>query len=172
MRLKFHVLFSALCFILLFSTCKKYPENNLWFKNPQKITFMEGHLTHWIVNGVDSIDYLDDYFENDFNNNPYTHSFADLEFKSNTEKKEQYSCTVYSPSDFQCLGNAILGIQYSYANKCKKIKITTISLGCYTKNIFIAQGLEWEIIYLDKKEKGKRKMKTIYNDNTYEIQFN
>ena len=40
------------------------------------------------------------------------------------------------------------------------------------KKIFIEAGLDWDIIYLSKKD-NKRKMKTtLPNGNTYEIQFN
>jgi hypothetical protein len=44
------VVFSA----LLFTTCKKYDENTLWFKKPEK-AFAGGYLTSFNVNGVDSL---------------------------------------------------------------------------------------------------------------------
>ena len=49
--------------LILFTTCKKYPENTLWFKNPKKLTFVCGKMTAYIVNGIDSLPYLDAYFK-------------------------------------------------------------------------------------------------------------
>ena len=38
--------FLLLVIVLFFTTCKKYPENNLWFKNPAKI-IARGGLNTW-----------------------------------------------------------------------------------------------------------------------------
>jgi hypothetical protein len=46
-------------------SCKKYPENTLWFKNPEKLLpFFDTHLTKYSVNGIDSLDLLNNYFGN------------------------------------------------------------------------------------------------------------
>lgn len=46
-----------LIFGLFFISCKKYPENRLWFKKPER-AFKGGKLTSFTVNGVDSITLL------------------------------------------------------------------------------------------------------------------
>lgn len=68
----FSILLAALLF---FTTCKKYPKNNLWMRNPTKIIARGGikttqgtntwRLVCYIVNGVDLTDqsYLDVYKE-------------------------------------------------------------------------------------------------------------
>lgn len=166
-----YIFLVLLCLFCL--SCKKYPENNLWFKNPKKISFMEGHLTHWIVNGVDSIDYLDNYFYNDNNNNPYTHKFSDLEFTSRCLAKGFYELSVDNPSDYSQINSIINSVEYEYKEKCKKIKFykTATILSSFKKNIFISDDIVWEIIYLNRKN-DKRKLKGNYNGNTYELQFN
>jgi hypothetical protein len=49
-------------FILFFCACKKYPENNLWFKNPKNTLPINGVITKYEVNGVDSLDLLSTYY--------------------------------------------------------------------------------------------------------------
>lgn len=39
----------------LFYSCKKYPENNLWFKSPKKIIEGVWYLESYKVNGTDSV---------------------------------------------------------------------------------------------------------------------
>lgn len=168
------IIFSfSIIVIVCFTTCKKYPENTLWFKNPKTIAFITGNMTHYIVNGVDSISYLDNYFYNDGNNVPYSHPFNDLKFISLAAKdKGHYELTIEYPSDY-FFPNNIKGGNYSYKEKGKKIKMSGTSqmlLG-FKKNIFVSDDIEWEIIYLSKKN-NKRKINGTYNGNTYEIQFN
>ena len=54
MRFAINILILALIFVF---SCKKYPENNLWFKRPQK-AFKGGNITSIKVDGVDSLSYL------------------------------------------------------------------------------------------------------------------
>jgi hypothetical protein len=165
---------STVLIILLFSTCKKYPESNLWFKNPERIDFISGHMTHYIVNGIDSIDFLDNYFYDDKYNKPYVHKFSEINIASFLIDKGSFQVTFFDPEDYVTNNsNVISGIPYSYKEKGKKIKISNTNriLETYKKNIFISDDILWEIVYL-KKNDNKRKMKGIYNGNTYEIQFN
>ncbi|MGZ4038593.1 MAG: hypothetical protein ACXVPQ_12240, partial [Bacteroidia bacterium] len=39
---------------LVFFGCKKYPENTLWFKSPEKV-FKGGHITVYTVDGIDKM---------------------------------------------------------------------------------------------------------------------
>lgn len=62
MNSKLFISFVSLVLIVLFSTCKKYPENNLWFKNPRKFSIIGGYITAYKVNGIDSLSYLNKYY--------------------------------------------------------------------------------------------------------------
>lgn len=160
------------CFTISVS-CKKYPENKLWFKNPKNIDFMKGHLTHYIVNGIDSISYLDNFFYNDLHNNPYSHQFSDLTVWSQKKSKGSYEVTFYSPDDYASPYSIIQNIEYNYVDNGKKIELsgTDKIIETYKKNIFLSDEVSWEIIYLSKKD-DKRKMKGTYQGNVYELQFN
>ena len=159
----------SLCLLLIgLNSCKKYPENTLWFKNPEKMTFIFGELTVYKVNGIDSLPFLESYglhgsqiLLNDIRmyptcnycNNGYSFSFSGL---------------VYNGAHNFSLSSG----SFEYVSKGKKIKIYNQPERLYySKNIFIESGLEWEIVYLSKKD-DKRKIKTTYNGNVYEIQFN
>lgn len=137
---------------------------------------MTGNMTHWIVNGVDSIDYLDNFFSADVNFNPYSTDFSTLEitsFHDDNMPKSIYTAKINNPADYNCYDRrGSMKVNYSYSGNKKKLIISSIDLACYTKNIFVAEDIEWEIIYLGKKPSDKRKIKTTYNGNTYEIQFN
>lgn len=43
----------------LFSSCKKYPENNLWFKAPNNAIIGHWNLEQLTINGTDSTNYDD-----------------------------------------------------------------------------------------------------------------
>lgn len=163
----------GLFFIACFTTCKKYPENSLWFKNPKRLAFMEGHLTHYIVNGFDSISYLDNYFYPDIFNNPYTHAFSDLEVHSYNGSKGHFEVSFDSPADYASVSNVIQSIKYSYDKGGKHIQLsgTNSILQTYKKNIFISDDIKWTILYLSKKD-SKRKMMCLHNGIQYELQFN
>ena len=36
---------ALIAILSLFTTCKKYPENTVWFKNPTDIPVINGHIT-------------------------------------------------------------------------------------------------------------------------------
>ena len=161
MRFTAYILIAFLAF-----SCKKYPENNLWFKNPKKLTFVCGKITAYTVNGIDSLPFLDSYFKEpnvQFSNSIIVckpihkdglHEFSFLANLSTGQK------TLFNGS---CV----------YRNNCKTLKIAFYQdTTYYKKNIFIQTNLDWDIVYLSKKD-NKRKMKTkLSNGNIYEIQFN
>lgn len=49
----------SLLLVLLISSCKKYPENNLWFKAPKNAMLGKWKLELIKVNGIDSTSYED-----------------------------------------------------------------------------------------------------------------
>ena len=53
--------FFGIMFLCFFSTCKKYPENNLWFKNPKRIAIINGYIYEYKVNHIDSLNGLNRY---------------------------------------------------------------------------------------------------------------
>lgn len=60
--IRISVLF-VVCMLML-SNCKKYPENTLWFKNPEKVYPIIGYITKYSVNNIDSLSLLNAYFTN------------------------------------------------------------------------------------------------------------
>ena len=159
----------SLCLLFIgLNSCKKYPENTLWFKNPEKMTFIFGELTVYKVNGIDSLPFLASYgvngaqlLLNDIRTGPKCNSCHNGLYFS-------FSGLVNNGALSFALSNG----SFEYVSKGKKLKIyNTPDKSFYSKNIFIESGLEWEIVYLSKKD-DKRKIKTTYNGNVYEIQFN
>ena len=148
-------------FILIcFSTCKKYPENTLWFKRAKTLSPVGGTITNYCVNGIDSLQYLDAYYNTNFvNNTPNKiHHISDEFFYSSTE-------------DFVIANQTMITGSYRWQIKYKEIEIDCKNdTLVYKKNLFIKRALDWEIIYLGKDNK-KSKIKTTYNGNTYEITF-
>lgn len=70
MRQRFFIVGIIFCFGLLFNSCKKYPENNLWFKHPGKVLGERDYDRPWLleyysVNDIDSTnqDFLKAYKE-------------------------------------------------------------------------------------------------------------
>lgn len=155
-----HILF-FFCFASLI-TCKKYPEDNLWFKNPEKLTPFQGYLTKYTVNSIDSLDLLNNYFGHAFG---LPRNIRTSQFLTSVEKK-QIDCVLnYS-------GGLENGMDYEFINKKKYLKIffypdTTL----FKKNIFIDKEVEWKIIRLARN--GPFKIETTLNNgNKYEIQIN
>lgn len=171
--LKPYLLFlTCLSLLLFFSTCKKYPENTLWFKSPANIEFIEGNLTHYIVNGIDSINELDNFFY-DLNNNPYSKNFSDFSFDSRpTRAKGYFEVNIITPQDTNGGPYISRVFKYRYMENSKKIRFSGTKgiFDAYKKNIFIDDSIIWEITML--KKNGARKMKGTCNGNTYELQFN
>ena len=163
-----------ICIIIIvcFSTCKKYPENTLWLKNPKRICPVKGSITSYKVNGIDSLDLLDLYYK------VYPVSTGDpyIDNPNKELKKELFISHTFSRKN----GSFSVRTLHVYFYEIdviwdKKKNSILISAGnsdtiYYKKNIFIERQY-WEVIYLDKN--GKSKIKTTFNNgNTYEITFN
>ena len=138
----FFILFGIL---LVFTTCKKYPENTLWFKDPSRLIWNHWTLESFIVNGTDST------------------GFPDM--KMYTEKGIDFSDNdVIFAEQYQG--------SYELLKKKKKIKFGAFSAGGMTfyntqKNIFRG-GLTWTI---EKLRQGQFWI-SVNNDNIkYEIRF-
>ena len=164
-----NVFVSTLIIVLFFTTCKKYPENTLWFKNPEKLTPFSGRITVYKVNGVDSLDALNKYINR---NALIIKNVREFDFLESYSKREN-SVSIVTDNTF------IIPLEYQFVEKKKKI-IINCGLGksqlpppndgpLITKNIFVEDGLIWDIVRLSKK--GPFKIKTKQNGYLYEIEI-
>ncbi len=162
------------CCLLLFATCKKYDENYLWFKNPDKLTPFSGYITAYTINGNDSLEAMNKYIVRAPQiSNPK--NLNNFEFINSSEKNQKNKVRIVTDN------SETIDFDYAFSDK-KKSVVINCGLGVIdqhlpvfkstimTKNIFIESGLKWHIVRLTKK--GKFKIKTTYQGNTYEIAFN
>jgi hypothetical protein len=164
-------------YILLFiigisyTSCKKYPENTLWFKRVKKLEFFDNvKLISYTVNGVDSLAALNKYFGSKvFSKDITSLSFDeifDVHFKSNVPR-------INVPNGNN--GNYQLTFFYSYSKNKKKLEIVYDLMSyndtaVFSRSFFVEQITEWQIMKFD--PKGIRKIKTTINNNAYEMEFN
>ncbi len=161
--------FVILAIVGLFTACKKYPENTVWFKNPTDIPVINGHITAYVVNGIDSLDLLNLYYAPVMPNTvyPYGNPVRDVKAEKfgarhNSGQYWDVSCDLF---DFN--------LTYKWNDDKKSIHIGGVPLQYYyNKQLFITGNgdINWQIVYLDKNGK-KSKIKTTYNDVIYEITF-
>lgn len=150
--------------ILFIIKCKKYPENNLWLKKPEKV-FKGGKLTSYTVNGVDSFPMWDDIYINapDNNGNGYKYDLR----------------TAYFGYDFKDRGSSFwteVGEgTLEFINKKKDVTINFTmdevpGLAKPIYNIFLTKLSTWKILKLTKS--GTLKIQRNYNNKIYELQIN
>lgn len=153
---------TGICLLLLFaffilSTCKKYPENTLWFRRVKNLHPIGKYLTEFKVNGIDSMDLLNSYYVQVYsanNNNPS--NIRDVEFFCD---REGYRF-VYLTSDRA----------YDLVDKYKTLKIyINDNMSIFERALFKIDYSTWDILYFDKNE--KKKFKQTFNGKTYEITF-
>ncbi len=152
--------------LLLFtlSTCKKYPENTLWFKNPEKLYPFYGHLTTYKVNDIDSLDLLNNYYGS---KSILQKNIRDAMFATFVEHGRVTCELIYGSS----YGSSYGVIYYKFTTNKKQINIAlTNDTTIYNKNIFIDGEVKWDIIRLSRN--GHFSLKTTLNNgNKYEIQI-
>jgi hypothetical protein len=143
---------------ILFSGCKKYPENKLWFKDP-KTVFKGGKITSYTKNGVDRMPYFKSLYLG-FPYNYYGHSIED----------------VFSiPFDYNAGDESIKteygsgGFHFSAKKKDIEITFTPLNQDYGAESIFM-ERISWKILKLTKD--GVLKIEAKYHFDTYEIQFN
>jgi hypothetical protein len=138
----------------------KYPENT-YKGDPTKLKPFNGKLTHYVVNGVDSLTLLNAYYGN-FNgivkDISQSRFFTD-EFSSHTR------------SFFNVGSSLNIDINYNFIDKNRKMTINMYrDTALFKKNLFIDSNVEWEIVRLS--NSGPFKIRTDFNNNKYEIQIN
>lgn len=168
---KLNIIFMLLMAIF-FTTCKKYPENNLWFKNPEKISLLQGFITAYTVNGIDSLDLLNSYYVPITANTIYPYYYM----TTHDIKKEEFTGPTENHGFYIVYTNLCEPIRFGYEHIDKKMKYIAIRMTVdtlyYKKNLFpgYSSNNNWEILYLDKKGE-KLKIKNTYHGNTYEVTF-
>lgn len=150
-----------ICVSIYFISCKKYPENDLWFKNPEK-TFKGGKLTDFTVNGVDSMPMWERIYTTppEYNGLYSPFDTRTIEFSYSREGNGLSSN----------IGEGTL--QFINNDKDVSIFFSMIAAGTSDPkyNLFYTKKSEWRILKLYKG--GMMRIQRIYNDKTYEIQFN
>ncbi len=143
---------------ILFFGCKKYPENKLWFKNPEKV-FKGGKITSFTMNGVDRMSYYRNLYKN-FPYNLYGKQIEDvfeIPFEYSSGDKEIK--TEYGEGGF------------SFSETKREIEITfkPVNFESGAESIFVDR-LSWKIMKLTKD--GVLKIQAKHEFKLYEIQFN
>jgi hypothetical protein len=120
---------------LLFMTCKKYPENTVWFKNPTDIPVINGHITAYVVNGIDSLDLLNSYYSPVQPTWPSPYSKTDRDIKTETFTS---CCPEYAHWQVAC-DLAQDAFRYAWNKDKKSITISgSVTRGYYNKEPFIS----------------------------------
>ena len=143
---------------ILFFGCKKYPENKLWFKNPEKV-FKGGKITAYTINGADRMSYFKALYR-DFPYNYYGQSIPavfDIAFEYNSSDKEIK--TTYGEGSFT----------FSETKREIEISFKPVNVDFGAENIFVGR-LSWKIMKLTKD--GVLRIQAKDNFKLYEIQFN
>jgi hypothetical protein len=147
-----------LLFVVLFFGCKKYPENELWFKNPQDV-FKGGLITEFTISSIDQMPGIRDQYKN-FPYNYYGSSIPDV---------------FALPISYNKGSNSIncdygTGVFKFSANKNEvQIDFKPVNYDAGAQNFFAA-GLNWKILKLT--DNGQLKIQAVYNYRIYEMQFN
>ncbi|HWY11343.1 MAG TPA: hypothetical protein VN026_08460 [Bacteroidia bacterium] len=154
--LRSYLLFALLG--ILFFGCKKYPENNLWFKKPDKV-FKGGKITAYAVNGVDKMPYFRDLYKS-FPYNWYGQSVDDI-----FELPFTYAA---GSEDFNSdYGKGTL--KFSETKREIEISFKPLNWDQGAENIFVG-NISWKIMKLTKT--GQLKIQGKYDFKLYEIEFN
>lgn len=157
--MKFFKLYLLIAFTgILFSGCKKYPENKLWFKNPEQ-AFKGGKITSYKVNGVDRMPYFRNLYKS-FPYNWYGHSVDDIfELPFDYHSGEENFDSEYGEGS----------LKFSETKREIAIKFVPVNADYGAENIFVG-NLSWKIIKLTKA--GFLKIEGKHDFKLYEIEFN
>jgi hypothetical protein len=168
MKLKIlSILLFAIAIISLLTTCKKYPENDLWFKSPES-AFKSGYLTAFTVDGEDSIPMWNSLYNTGPDYNGYWPPNSGFPF----EMKEIFFQVVSGKTIESYIGS---GSFHFYDNKKYlyiyfKMEDKGHNLPKPTHNIFYSDESTWKILKLTKS--GTMRIQRTYNGKVYEMEFN
>lgn len=158
--MRFKIPFFIYCVLILlsFNSCKKYPENTLWFKKPEKV-FKGGKITSYTMNGQDRMPYYRNLYAV-FPYNYFGNSIPDV-----FDMSFDYNSSTGS------FGNELGDGTFKFSKTKREVEIYFSPLNeVYgAENIFI-HHLSWKILKLTKT--GQLKIAADYDFKRYEIQFN
>ena len=154
---------AVITIISLLTTCKKYPENTLWFKSANS-AFKSGNLTAFTVDGIDSIPMWNTFF-----NTPPYGGFAVPASNSPYD-----ILTVFWRIDKGVIESGFGTGSYHFFNNSKDIYIyfrmyDDIYNHPQTYNIFYSAETTWKILKLTKS--GTIRIQRTYNNKVYEMEF-
>ena len=156
---------ACILLVMLFTTCKKYPENNLWFKSPEK-AFMGGKIIAYTVDGIDSIpmwNYI--YNTYPYNGFPAPQGSTYYDIKNSIWEIE---------NDYKIISSSYGTGNLSFYNHKKNLHISFTMYkdlnNQYPKyTIFYTKDSDWKILKLT--SKGDMRIQRTYNNKVYEIEF-
>ena len=155
----------AITIISLLTTCKKYPENTLWFKTPTSAIESGGvYLKGFTIDGVDSLP----MFNAIFNNPPYG-GFPPPsigEFRDITKLTWYFD---HRESEMEINTNWGQG-EFHFFNHKKELYIYYRNYDASIYNVFYTGESNWKILKLTKQ--GELKIQRTYNNKVYEMDFN
>ena len=171
----------ALCIAVFFAltTCKKYPDNILWFKRYKKISPFDSqsknkigtHLIKYTVNGIDSLDLLSTYFST---NVKWPNLVKDIRqatfYTARHSRYTWYSDIFFSDGSSNVTNPYNISLGYDYKKEGKSIVLFhERDTGLFDKNIFIGPEIVWQILQIGKNP--FRATTTLENGNRYEIEI-
>ena len=149
---------------LILITCKKYPDNDLWFKSPES-AFQSGELTAFTVDGADSIPMwnkiYDTYPYNGFPAQTTQFNISDNFWR--VDNKYKIIESAFGDGSYHFFSNK----KYIYIY-FKMAVLTNNQAPKY--NIFYTAESTWKILKLTKS--GTLRIQRTYNNKVYEMQFN
>ena len=148
---------------MAFNSCKKYPENTVWFKSidPFFVGFLQ--LTKYSVNGIDSLSFLPSYCGSKAHDRNY--KIWLFEGYSTAKKFSQNEAFFHLGSSAN-----LIAIKQTYTNRKKNI-IIQFQLNdtlIFHRNLFLNDE-PWKIMKF--LSTGTRKIEKTVNGNKYELQF-
>ena len=160
---------AVIIIISLLTTCKKYPENTLWFKTPTSAIESGGvYLKGFTIDGVDSLP----MFNAIFNNPPYG-GFPPPsigEFRDITKLTWYFD---HRESEMEINTNWGQG-EFHFFNHKKELYIFFLMYDDINGlpvnyNFFYTRESNWKILKLTKQ--GELKIQRTYNNKVYEMEF-
>ena len=143
---------------ILFFSCKKYPENKLWFKKPEQV-FKGGKITSYTINQIDQMPYYRNLYKS-FPYNWFLHSVDDI-----FELPFEYEAAGENFNSDYGQGN----LKFSETKHEIEISFKPFNQDYGAESIFV-HGMTWKVMKLTKD--GQLKIQAKYNFKVYEMQFN
>ena len=157
----------AITIISLLTTCKKYPENTLWFKTPTSAIESGGvYLKGFTVDGADSLPMFDAIL----NNPPYGGLPTPTGFRDVTKFTWYFNEREGIKEIYTDVGQG----EFHFFNHKKELYIFFLMYDDINGlpvnyNFFYTRESNWKILKLTKQ--GELKIQRTYNNKVYEMEF-